>query len=345
MGEDEETIAKMRKEAEAAAQMRMEGGTMTSEKGAKKEGKVKGSAAEHTYSYFDKWDKYDVEEALEAVDTNILEHKPHRRATTKPPSVKKGFLKDSNAGLGDTRSDTPATDNDQSAEEATTKEEENKEETEEERQSRLEKEAREKKEKEEADRRYEESKRERAKQHKEREKRERAEREERKSAYAKKKIEDGWGKAKWNQKPAKQRELGDWDNFDIDAECEEIEDEDRRSRGLNDVEIRNEKILEIMQDQDLSEKEKMERCMHMTGHDDYQHKETEEDVARREQQELINKMQDPRYQPREKMHYLHEAYQKYGGPDPAKARQQQKEEGEERLKELQAQMAALNAPG
>merc|ERR1712070_1336337 len=138
---------------------------------------------------------------------------------------------------------------------------------------------------------------------------------ERAEAYKKKKIEDGIGKA-WDARPKKMRTMEDWDKFDVDEELDAIEDEDRRSRGLDDREIKNEKIIEIMSNHELSEKEKMEKCMHMTGHADYVHKETEQDKARREQQELINQMQDPRMQPREKMHFLGEAYKKYGGPLP-----------------------------
>ena len=144
-------------------------------------------------------------------------------------------------------------------------------------------------------------------------------REERKAAYQKKKIEDGFGKP--NQVRKKVRPMEDWNNFNVDEELERIEDEDRRCRGLDDSEIRNEKILEIMQDQNMEEKTKMEKCMHMVGHQDYVHVETEEARVRRESQDLINKMYDPRYQAREKMHYLHEAYNKYnpnGFPDKRK---------------------------
>merc|ERR1719261_1701426 len=116
---------------------------------------------------------------------------------------------------------------------------------------------------------------ERDKQHRAREERERAEREERKQAYAKKKNEDGFGTG-WSARQKKIRTFDDWDSFDADAEMERIEDEDRRSRGLNDVEIRNEKILEIMQNHDLSEKEKMETCMGIAGHKNYKHELTEE---------------------------------------------------------------------
>ena len=73
-------------------------------------------------------------------------------------------------------------------------------------------------------------------------------------------------------------------------------------------------VCVYVQDQELSEKDKMEKCMHLTGHNEYKHEESEEDVARREAQDLINKMQDPRYQARDKMHYLQEAYQKFNGP-------------------------------
>merc|ERR1711957_212562 len=45
----------------------------------------------------------------------------------------------------------------------------------------------------------------------------------------------------------------DWDKFDVDEELTRIEDEDRCTRGLNDKEISNEKILEIMEDQNLSQ--------------------------------------------------------------------------------------------
>ena len=43
--------------------------------------------------------------------------------------------------------------------------------------------------------------------------------------------------------------------------------------------------------QELSETEKMETCMKLAGHEGYKHKLTEEDKARTEAQELINKIQ------------------------------------------------------
>merc|ERR1711970_688296 len=101
----------------------------------------------------------------------------------------------------------------------------------------------------------------RAKRNSDRQEQERKEREERKKAYQKKKNSDGFGQG-WNARPKTKKSFQDWDKFDADEELDRIEDEDRRSRGLNDVEIRNEKILEIMQNHDLSEKEKMEKCMH-----------------------------------------------------------------------------------
>ena len=55
--------------------------------------------------------------------------------------------------------------------------------------------------------------------------------------------------------------------------------------------------------------------MGIAGHKNYKHELTEEDKARNEAQELLNKIQDPRYQPREKMHYMKEAYEKYGGAE------------------------------
>jgi len=102
----------------------------------------------------------------------------------------------------------------------------------------------------------------------------------------------------------------DWDKFDVDEELTRIEDEDRRTRGLNDKEISNEKILEIMEDQNLSQADKMEKCMHMVGHKDYEYAETEEDKARNESQELMNRMQNPNMNPRDKMHYMQEAFEK-----------------------------------
>lgn len=132
----------------------------------------------------------------------------------------------------------------------------------------------------------------------------------------------------------------------MEDELDRIEDEDRRSRGLDDNEIRNEKILEIMQDSSLDEKQKMEKCMWLAGHDDYTHKETEEDAARREQQELLNKVQDPRYQARDKMHFLQEAYNKYGGAEGfQQAKQTSEEEKKAKVSELQEQMAAAMAAG
>ena len=102
----------------------------------------------------------------------------------------------------------------------------------------------------------------------------------------------------------------DWDKFDVDEELTRIEDEDRRTRGLNDKEITNEKILEIMEDQTLSQADKMEKCMHMVGHKEYEYAETEEDKARNESQELMNRMQNPNLNPRDKMHYMQEAFEK-----------------------------------
>ena len=102
----------------------------------------------------------------------------------------------------------------------------------------------------------------------------------------------------------------DWDKFDVDEELTRIEDEDRRTRGLNDKEITNEKILEIMEDQNLSQADKMEKCMHMVGHKEYEYAETEEDKARNESQELMNRMQNPNLNPRDKMHYMQEAFEK-----------------------------------
>jgi len=171
-------------------------------------------------------------------------------------------------------------------------------------------------------------------------KKEREDREQRKVAYAKKKNDDGFGGA-WKKKPKKMRSMEDWDSFDADAEMDRIEDEDRKSRGLDAREIQNEKILEVMQSQEFSETEKMEKCMHMVGHKEYKHEESEQDVARREAQELIDKIQDPRYQPREKMHYLQETYQKFNGDPNKLANEQNKDVDEAKLlADLQEQMAS-----
>ena len=159
----------------------------------------------------------------------------------------------------------------------------------------------------------------------------------------KKKNEDGFGSG-WSSKQKKVRNYSDWDNFDADAEMDLIEDEDRRSRGLNDVEIRNEKILEIMQNHDLSEAEKMESCMGIAGHQGYKHELSEEDKARNEAQELLNKIQDPRYQSREKMHYMQEAYEKFQGEEGLANLTKKKDVAPEKLAEMQKMMAGMSNP-
>merc|ERR1711934_555477 len=77
----------------------------------------------------------------------------------------------------------------------------------------------------------------RAQKQAERQEVERKEREARKLAYEKKKNDDGFGKG-WSSRPKTKKSFQDWDNFDADAEMDRIEDEDRKSRGLNEVEIR-----------------------------------------------------------------------------------------------------------
>lgn len=323
--EDAETIARMRKQAEDAASNRANASDGTASASTVP---PKQSAAAHTYDKgYKKWESFDVDEALSQVEDDPQAVPKPSKPTTKP-EVKKGFLS-SSQGLGDSRSVVKA-------EASETGEPEDSdvvevlEESDEERRAR--------RKKEEADRKYQENMKARQKKLDENAKKEREDRKERAEAYQKKKLEDGFGQT-WQKKQKKMRSMEDWDSFNVDEELDRIEDEDRMSRGLNEQEIRNEKILEIMQNHDLSETEKMEKCMHMVGHSEYKHEMSEEDKARADAQDLINKMQDPRYQARDKMHFLHEAYKKRGDPKNIQPPQRNMDPG--KLAELQQQMQAL----
>jgi len=313
--ETSETVERMRRKAEETARIR-EVSILADDAGsAVLETK---SAAAHTYDRgYEKWDKFDVNEALKDTEPvtqrNISKSDVPNHEHTRE-GLSQGFLK---RAAEKTVRESVRERNRSEGDELGSEEDEAKAKTEKEQQ-------------------WERAQADRKKVFEAQKAEEKIQRDERKEAYNKKKIEDGFGQA-WNDRPKKLRAMEDWDKFDVDAELDSIEEEDRRSRGLSDHEIRNEKVLEIMQDEQLSEKEKMEKCMHMSGHKDYEHKETEEDKARREAQDLINIVQDPRRQPREKMHFLHEAHKKFGDPKT------QVKPSQEKLQELQAQMSDLVA--